>query len=196
MIWVLVPISFAQDEYALEEKIIQVVQSHDITQVKLLLQEAFPTTQHWTGNSPKAYSKALFPTPSLLANLNVNKVEHELIPNIDTKQQHDFLRIQTDTHHLTLGFVNEEFDSGLLSIHQDYLQPVGSPFQQDRLSVIFNSLDNIFINCSQVTPTDRDIYNNAIAWKGEDCDGAEIFARYLPTEEYSLQVLIHSKPKK
>ena len=193
MIWLLISLSSAQQVLPQETQILQAVQQQEMSQTAAMLHKDFTNLQQWSGNSSRGYSKALFPTPSLLANLNVHKIDHSLLPNLEKQQQHDFIRIQTDSHHLTLGYTNQQFSAGLLSIHKDHVRPQKSPFAEDRLSLLFTSLDNIFQSCTKVTPLERDIYNNSIAWRGDDCGGINLFARYLPTEEYSLQVVLHSR---
>ena len=193
MIWLIVPLSFAQEILPYETKILNAVQLQELHQTTTLLRKDFAEIQQWTGNASRGYSKALFLTPSLLANLNTHKIDHSLLPNLDKKLQHDFIRIETDTHHLTLGYTNQKFSAGLLSVHKDHVAPQKSPFEEDRLSTLFTSLDNIFQSCRKITPLERDRYDNAVAWRGDDCGGIDLFARYLPTEEYSLQIVLYSK---
>ena len=193
-------LSFAQEPTqvsskppTLEDVISQSIQQPDVNAATLILKTHLNDVEHWTGNSPQGYTKALFPTPSLLANLNVHDVAHTLLPTLQEEKTHDFLRIHTESHHITLGFTNGTFNAGLFAIHRSYLQPVASPFQPDRLVNLFQGLEQIFADCAQVQPISTDVYNNAVTWKGEDCTGTDLYARYLPTEEYSLQMIIVSR---
>ena len=108
--WLFFSLAFADEQYSIESIALQAMQQPDSMSARISLQAFEQQLQYWKGTSPQGYSRALFVSPSLLTNINYQQIEHQLLPNVEEERQHDFIQVDTDSHKITIAFVNNEFE--------------------------------------------------------------------------------------
>ena len=192
MLFLLAANAIGEPAVSIEGLFLLALQQPDRSTIQTTFTPVQEQVQWWTGQSSQGYAKALLAPPSPLAILNHFALNHTLLPSLTEQRNHEFVRVDIDSHDLRIGITNGTPSVGFIGIHRKVLEPQGTPFLPERLSPIVKRIDLIAQQCAQVRPFEEDVYGNTVSWKGENCAGWEMYLRYTPADEYPIQAVFQN----
>ena len=142
-------------------------------------------------SQPGIFARSLMDTPSLLAMLNRQGIEHNLVEDFVEGDATLYVAERYGTR-IALVFREQTLQMLMFAFPKRVIYPIRNPFSGERNDVLNDSIGFLGKGCKSF---DLHLQSGSRQWKGEKCSFGKVRIEWEPTTDYWMRVLLYSAPE-